>query len=109
MAYTPTNWQNGDVITAVKLNKIEQGIADIFCLLYPVNVDYNGATYTPDKTYAEVRAAVDDGMIPFYIFHDGSVVTYILAAYTSSTQIMITNTENSNIGHNSSGIHDFPN
>lgn len=28
MAYTPTNWTTGDTITATKLNKIEQGIAD---------------------------------------------------------------------------------
>lgn len=27
MAYTPTNWANGDVITSEKLNKMEQGIA----------------------------------------------------------------------------------
>lgn len=28
MSYTPTEWVNGDTITAEKLNKIEQGIAD---------------------------------------------------------------------------------
>jgi hypothetical protein len=27
MSYTPTNWATGDVITAVKLNKLEQGVA----------------------------------------------------------------------------------
>ena len=27
MSYTPTNWQNGDVITAEKLNHMEDGIA----------------------------------------------------------------------------------
>lgn len=27
MAYTPTEWQDGDVITAEKLNKIENGVA----------------------------------------------------------------------------------
>lgn len=26
MAYTPTNWKNGDVITADRLNKLEQGV-----------------------------------------------------------------------------------
>lgn len=26
MAYTPTTWNNGDLITAEKLNKMEQGI-----------------------------------------------------------------------------------
>ena len=28
MSYTPTTWVNGDTITAAKLNKMEQGIAD---------------------------------------------------------------------------------
>lgn len=26
MAYTPTTWNNGDVITAEKLNKLEKGV-----------------------------------------------------------------------------------
>lgn len=26
MAYTPTTWNNDDVITAEKLNKLEQGV-----------------------------------------------------------------------------------
>ena len=28
MAYTPTEWQCGDTITADKLNKLEQGVAN---------------------------------------------------------------------------------
>lgn len=28
MAYTPTNWSTGDTVTATKLNKLEQGIAN---------------------------------------------------------------------------------
>ena len=30
MAYTPTEWETGDVITAEKLNNMEQGIEDAF-------------------------------------------------------------------------------
>ena len=26
MAYTPTTWSDGDVITAEKMNKLEQGV-----------------------------------------------------------------------------------
>lgn len=29
MSYNPTNWSDGDLVTSAKLNKIEQGIADI--------------------------------------------------------------------------------
>ena len=28
MAYTPTEWKDGDVITAVRLNHLEQGVAN---------------------------------------------------------------------------------
>ena len=34
MAYTPTEWATGDVITAQKLNKMEQGIAGAGMQLY---------------------------------------------------------------------------
>ena len=27
MSYTPTNWQTGDIITAERLNKLENGVA----------------------------------------------------------------------------------
>lgn len=47
MAYTPTNWKNGDRITAEKLNKIENGIQSsdrgLFVELFPAEV--NGTTY----------------------------------------------------------------
>lgn len=29
MAYTPTNWQTGDVVTAERLNKLEGGVASL--------------------------------------------------------------------------------
>ena len=28
MAYTPTNWKDGDIISAEKMNKLEQGVAE---------------------------------------------------------------------------------
>lgn len=38
MAYEPTVWKSGDVVTSAKLNKIEQGIANAALL---VTVDEN--------------------------------------------------------------------
>lgn len=29
MSYQPTNWVCGDLVTAEKMNKLEQGLADI--------------------------------------------------------------------------------
>lgn len=93
MSYTPTEWETGDVITAVKLNNMETGITNALApvitnpqdgqtLVYDAtagvwkngngnaaNVFY--ATYTPtsgttatcDKTYSEIAAAIDAGAL----------------------------------------------
>lgn len=56
MAYTPTNWQCGDVVTAEKLNKLENGLAD--CCgggAEPLVVNVNGGAL--DKTWQEIHDA----------------------------------------------------
>lgn len=66
--YTTTNWQDGDVITAAKLNKLEDGLKNAECKVFAVNVAYDpdGGIYTPDKTFAEVHALLFEGYIPLY-------------------------------------------
>ena len=29
MSYTPTTWKTGDIVSSEKLNKLEQGVADV--------------------------------------------------------------------------------
>lgn len=50
MAYEPTNWQAGDVVTSAKLNKMEQGIAryDV------VEGTQEGDIITLNKTWQEI-------------------------------------------------------
>lgn len=56
MAYIPTVWSTGDVITAGKLNKMEGGIAAAGPLLVTVTAD--GADYHElDKSYKEITEA----------------------------------------------------
>lgn len=45
MSYTPTTWTTGDTITATKLNKIEQGIADAGGG-YDLVIEYDASTST---------------------------------------------------------------
>ena len=58
MSYTPNTWQDGDIITAEKLNNMEGGIDNAVnpyvVTLTPTAADYSG---TMDKTNAEVCAA----------------------------------------------------
>lgn len=52
MAYNPTNWKNGDIVTADKLNKLEQGVANAGGVLIVTNT--NG---TLNKTWKEIHDA----------------------------------------------------
>lgn len=72
MAYTPTNWTTGDTITAAKLNKIEQGIADGGgggALVIECNssfIDAIESNSSLDKTFEEIHTALSSGT-PCYI------------------------------------------
>lgn len=57
MAYTPTTWATGDVITATKLNNMEQGIANAGGAVQ-VGYTFEDGTITLDKTWQEIN----DGM-----------------------------------------------
>ena len=58
MAYTPTNWQNGDTITAEKLNNMESANVPFVVTLTPTALDYSGEM---DMTVAEIYAAYEAG------------------------------------------------
>lgn len=68
MAYTPTEWTTGDIITAEKLNKIEQGIANnsIFDIGWDEDADHSVA-----KAGA-VEAAFNAGKTVKYVAPDGT-------------------------------------
>ena len=68
MSYTPTSWQNGDVITSAKLNKIENGIANAGGGTNILFATIDTSTMALDKTWQELVNAD---------------VAYILASGTS--------------------------
>ena len=88
MSYTPTEWKTGDVVTSAKLNKLEQGVADAGGVLV-VTATVDGDTTTLDKTYAEIKAAVLAGQMPFIVVNElesnnSIVVTQISYLYEST-------------------------
>lgn len=75
MAYTPTQWATGDTVTATKLNKLEQGVANAGSALI-CTCSFDGDDYVLDKTVAEIYDAYTDGT-PIYIhFIYGTQGTY---------------------------------
>ena len=75
MAYVKTVWQNKDVISSQRLNKIEDGIANMKnVLLVNVSVedDENGTTYTLNKTWKEIKDA--DYAIAYVTFTNEKIV-----------------------------------
>lgn len=68
MGYSKTTWENGDVITSEKLNKLEQGAADANAgpLEATGVMSVNGSgkkVITLDKTAAEAFAAAEAGRL----------------------------------------------
>ena len=111
--YTPTVWKNGDIITEQKLNKLEQGLEDAGCKIAKINVTLTavGTSYTctPDKTFAEVMALIEDGYIPVYLFSEGDVHSVALphTAHTDSSDPsygITINASDSTYVHNTDGM-----
>lgn len=63
MAYEPTNWKTGDVVTSAKLNKLENGVAaassggGLLAVNVTESVEDGSAIYTMDKTAGELFEA----------------------------------------------------
>ena len=88
MAYTPTNWECGDVVTAELLNKLEEAVEDLSVAIdgeggeseplvvgMTVEADTPSAgqrTYTLDKTWQEISDAFPNA----YFQHQDQGVTY---------------------------------
>lgn len=72
MAYEPTTWQSGDVVTSAKLNKLETAAAP-FIVTFTVDWSGDDPTATADKTLTEIEAAWDAGMVVYFDM-DGTIV-----------------------------------
>lgn len=73
MSYTPTEWASGDVITAEKLNKLENGVAEASSSdveVVSITITPSGATL--DKTYIEIDEAYKSGKMIFGKFIFGN-------------------------------------
>lgn len=76
MAYTPTNWKDGDVVTSARMNHIESGIVDANQKLFMFGINNSGMTFSFDKTFDELMTAVNTGYIPVGVWDDEYDIIY---------------------------------
>ena len=73
MTYEKTNWITGDIITAEKLNKIENGIEDASGgsgsspLIVNLNLDKDHMIYSLDRTWRDIHTALSEGRPAFVL------------------------------------------
>lgn len=63
MSYTKTNWVTGDVVTAEKMNKIENRIDKGMMMIIHVDEDPQTLLPTLDVTWQEIYDAVSSGVL----------------------------------------------
>lgn len=65
MAYVRQAWKTGDIITAEKLNNIEDGIITNKNFIIKSTISYDDGTEVLDKTFEEIVVAVkNNGLVP---------------------------------------------
>lgn len=83
MAYTPHEWQNDELITAAKLNNIEEGVASGALI---VEATRQNNDYVLNKTFGEIYNALKN-KIPCYLHYGGDPIDNIDSIY-ATTEIL---------------------
>ena len=83
MSYDKQNWQTGDVITANKLNHIEDGIANGGGVVV-VHVTEENDTFTLDKTWNELQELLASGALVATVSEDTGFTTMQFLTQTYS-------------------------
>ena len=73
MAYEPTSWKSGDVVTSAKLNKLEQGVANAIVVANFI-YDEGEDSWSCDMTAAELTAAMEAGAAVFATSYEGGAL-----------------------------------
>ena len=94
MAYIPTVWATGDVITAEKLNKAEEGIA----ANNPMIVEFTssgigpGSTISCNYNLADILSAIDEGAsIQFFTTTTDRIELYLSRFSSEGQYILLVN------------------
>ena len=86
MAYEPTVWAAGDTITATKLNKLENGVANSGALI--VENGTGNHTIVLNKTWSEINSALN-AFRPVVYIKNNSSTQIIQAAFRSNNKFCL--------------------
>lgn len=96
MSYNPTNWVTGDVITAQKLNKMEQGIEDASVVYVNMNIDLvqdevdvyeiTEVDKTAEETYAILQSGKNVIINATVIPWDATYVCYVVQNFVGNIE-----------------------
>lgn len=114
MAYTPTEWETGDVITADLLNHAEQGIADASPLILETTYDDATHVMTIEGKFSDISDAFSAGRL-IYVIDPSGARTEVQSVIDDSLYVyvmMIISSEYSYVkftavDENSKPTHDF--
>lgn len=82
MSYIPTQWNTGDIVTAEKLNKIEGAIEECSSNtssvsgLVEASMDIDTEVWTINKSFNDLVAITQAGILPFCTTSDSSETYY---------------------------------
>lgn len=102
MAYEPTTWKSGDVVTSAKLNKLEQGVANAVFVV-TLSYDEETSTYSTDKPYADIVAAYEAGANLFCVPWEGGALLG-MEYMASANMFIVTHMLPSDIGSEDSSV-----
>ena len=91
MSYTPTTWKSGDIVTSEKLNKIENGLAEIAEsdnseFVIPIFTWDEEENLTCNMTFNELNSAIQNGKrcLGCFGISEGESMFYVLDYYTDT-------------------------
>lgn len=99
MAYNPTNWECGDVVTAEKLNKLEEAVENLSVIVDGMDggdskfvIGLGTSTDTLGKTWQEIYDAMNQGQsaVVRYSTPTGGIHEYPVTSVVSAGSYSLT-------------------
>lgn len=112
MAYTKTQWKNNDIITAEKLNKMEDGITNVANAINIVECiqDTDNNIATIQKAAGELEYLFYDSIVFVKIIQDNQTIawSHIYSFYNDGTYRFTVKDYDDYVSYTASSATDYP-